>query len=1842
MSPVSSGTFVDALEERTLDRESAVSLTVLDSEINEQAQISRGALIERAKGVAAFLQRHRAKGERVAVAATSLIEYVEGVLGSLYAGAVAVPCFPANSRRHIQTLETLIQQTSAKFIVASRMTRASPILARLEAQAQIVIPSEVPSNQAAEWRMPNARADDLAILQFTSGSTTAPRGSMITHRNLMCNQGAIDQAFRLTDDSTVLSWLPLHHDMGLIGGLLHPLFRGARCVLMPPGGFLQDPTRWIAAIAKYRADVSGGPNFAFEYCIGRSPQHHGQAIDLTSWRIAFVGAEPVRKHTLERFADSFGQYGFRKSSFLACYGLSEATLLVSAAGGGNGPTFRSIDELELAQGRFIPSGEATIRSRSLVGAGRPIDCDVVIVEPESQVAVDPGQVGEVWIAGDSVAAGYWKSVGIKQETSTGQLELVGKKFLRTGDLGAVFDDELFILGRLKELIIFRGQNYYPDDIEETVRKRCPHLRPQSTAAISCDIDGEERLVVIQEVKRMDEPEFRTLGETIVAGLSDALSIIPDLVWFVPNYSIPKTTSGKIQRRLCADAVANTAQTLFRVLWSWQPRLRPADRTLTPKPTEGSDIRETLRALTSDVLNVDASLLSDSAPIVSLGCDSLRAVTLIAHIRNSFAVEIPIEAILGDATLDDVTRTIVQRSNRDWSHRSPEPTQHSEISDSIPSLEQTRLWTARQVRYSGPELNLQVACRIEGHLDFALLSRCFKEVLDCHSELTCRFEWRDGRIVKEQSGADERAHLIEDAVEGNGDVPVQEAVDKWLLAQLEDPFNLQRGQLCRARLLVINAHSHALAITADHIVADAKSLMIVLTDLWQRYSENTLGRSSIGPLRRSRLAQLVAAQQEYVSSVAGRDDLAFWIDHLAKNNSRIRSRKSSTIARHFWFSLSDTERALVRSVSATLPYTLFTLLLAPFLVLLRARQDSDQISVMIPTAGRFEERFSDVVGLLAYPMLVNFTIKAGCPPSKILHDMKSALLDCYSHQKLPFAAIVEAIERRGNGATVEVPQILVTALPPRSGVPQIPGLTVSQLRSRPSTADVSLALTFDDAPEALECCLAYDASTYRPDEIVALSTAYRTELVRILNDALKGGEASPNSGMDQQTTAHRLALAATFVADPVKESLEFWIGRLDLRLDIATVEHQLPVRELLDRHGILANNLGGTNVLFLRVRDLFGAQGEGGPSNCPLNSAEIDRVVEEVVAAVRFSVECSRAQHIIFLCPENQANRRHDGESALSQNEIASRELRKALVDCDSVSVLDGGEVLSLYHVTNAHRLSGDQSSIPYTDEFFAALGTATMRQLVVAHKVRRPKVLVVDCDNTLWRGVCDESTPMGVTVPRVFWRFQNALLRMQATGTLVCICSKNADRDVHEVFDSHPAMVLRRMHVSAWRLGWNSKSQSIASLSRELGIALDDFVFIDDSSFECAEVQANTPSVRVCQFPEEDVDIEEFVNHCWFLDAVDATEEGARRSVMYREDAARTEYQATQKQLTDFVMGLQLVLTVRPACRNDIPRIAELSMRTNQFNNSGRRFSQSEVGRLMDDGSVSYQVISVKDRFGNYGLVGVIRVQFGVGLVVEELLLSCRAFGRGVEEEMLRVVGRVAADSGSHSVSVVYNRSGRNGKVGDLLSRHGGKFAVLEDGRPCVVVRTDRLLSATFDVGGDACVESDGSLSTGALAPEFRVRVPAVDKCSNARSILASMRRNINPRLSAAAYVAPSSEAEQLLADIVAEILALENVGANDSFVGLGGESLSALRLGAKVFDVFGVDYPLVDVFSPSATIAEMAKSIVAMQVQTPQAEQRERLLQFVSGLTEEETSRHLETLSHAGDINGLRSAEAE
>lgn len=664
------------LQSRATHQPHQVAFTFLQDGELEEVHLTYQELDKQARAIGGMLQSQGTIGDRALLLYPPGLEYIAAFFGCLYAGVIAVPVYPPKLTRLDHSLPRL--QAIADNACPSMALTTSSILDMVDfflTQApdfqtmRWLATDTIELATAVSWQEPKVDANTLAFLQYTSGSTSLPKGVMVSHGNLLHNELLISQAFGVSEgEHVVVGWLPLYHDMGLIGNVIQSLYAGLPCILMSPLDFLQKPIRWLQAVSRYRATITGGPNFAYDLCVRKTTPEQRAGLDLRNWQVAFNGAEPIRSDTLERFANTFAPYGFRREAFFPCYGLAEATLLVSGGPPQVPPVSLVCDKTALEQGRVTAVSANDLHNQKIIGCGQTWPAQrVAIVNPETKFQCEAGQSGEIWVASSSVAQGYWRNDLATVATFQAFLADTGEgPFLCTGDLGFLRDGQLYVTSRLKDLIIIRGRNHAPQDIELTVEKSHPALRPGCGVAFSVEEAGEERLVVVQEVQRqVRDPDVAAIAAAVRQAVAANHELQVYAVVLLKPGGVPKTSSGKLQRRACrADFLADSLEKVIgrhllplseaETVLEEEVTLTRSELLMVEPAQQWTLLSAYLQQQLAQSLKVPVEQLGLEQPFTSLGLDSLMAMELKARIETDLKMNIPLVTFMEYPTVAQIT------------------------------------------------------------------------------------------------------------------------------------------------------------------------------------------------------------------------------------------------------------------------------------------------------------------------------------------------------------------------------------------------------------------------------------------------------------------------------------------------------------------------------------------------------------------------------------------------------------------------------------------------------------------------------------------------------------------------------------------------------------------------------------------------------------------------------------------------------------------------------------------------------------------------------------------------------------------------------------------------------------------------------------------------------------------------------------------------------------------------------------------------------------------------------------------------------------------------------------
>ncbi len=1093
-------TTVELLRYRAIHQPDRLAFTFLPDGETEGESLTYAELDRQARAIAAKLQALGLSGERALLLYPPGLEYLAAFFGCLYAGVVAVPAYPPRNHRNTPRIQAVV--TDARAAIALTTTAMLPKVRSLLTEKtdlgnlQWLATDNCERGIEESWQEPSIHRDTLAFLQYTSGSTGTPKGVMLTHGNLLHNAAMTYRIMGHSPTSKFVSWLPTYHDMGLIGGILQPLYGGFPCILMPPAAFLQRPYRWLQAISRYKGTTSGAPNFAYELCIDKIAPEQLQTLDLSSWSVAFNGAEPIRADTLERFYAKFASCGFRKQAFYPCYGMAETTLMVSGGLKTAPPVFKTIKKDTLECDRVVEGDWASQvkgeegkgkgnalplpltfnlspdnqplpipneNACTLVGCGQTLpELQIVIAHPETLTRCLPSQVGEIWVSGPSIGCGYWNRPEETEQTFRAYLSDTGEgSFLRTGDLGFLHDGELFVTGRLKDLIILYGRNLYPQDIERTAERSHPALRLTGAAAFSVEVDDEERLVVVQELEFRQKPNVEEVAAAIRQAVAEEHEVQVYAIVLIEPGSIPKTSSGKIQRRACrANFLSGELKTRgVSILENSEAvgddRRLTREALLAVEPEQRQLLLASyLQQQVARVLKISPDLIKPEQPLSTFGLDSLMVLDLKNRIEEDLAVAVSAVEFFQGASVAQIGMQVVEK----LTDSAPTGLELQPIprNENLPlCLAQERLWFLDQLEPGNPFYNVAIAILLTGQLNVSAIEQSLNEVVKRHEALRTSFTAVKGRPVQVIAPS---LTLTLPVVEVPG---LSEAEALHLATQeAQQPFDLSSLPLLRSKLLRLNEDKHMLILSIHHIISDGWSIGILIRELAVLYEALSSGKPSPLPNLPIQYADFAYWQRQCLQGEALNAQLDYWKQQLSGSlpvlqlpTDRARSAIQTFAGKKQFLTLPKTLTEAVRDFNKQEGVTLFMTLLTVFKTLLYCYSKQEDIIVGSPIAGRTRTETEGLIGFFLNTLVLRTDLSGNPSFRELLRRVQKVALEAYAHQDVPFEKLVEELQPERNlshNPLFQAMFILQNAAIPE--VETLPETSLQQLSLRPLEVD----------------------------------------------------------------------------------------------------------------------------------------------------------------------------------------------------------------------------------------------------------------------------------------------------------------------------------------------------------------------------------------------------------------------------------------------------------------------------------------------------------------------------------------------------------------------------------------------------------------------------------------------------------------------------------------------------------------------------------------------------------------------------------------------------------------------
>jgi tyrocidine synthetase-3 len=1644
---------------------------------------------------------------------------------------------------------------------------------------------------------------DAVYILYTSGSTGVPKGVMIEHEAVVNILYYLYKKYPFDKGDTYLFKTSYGFDVS-VSELFGWFFGGGRLGLLEPGGE-RDPEMLVAAINEmFITHINFVPAMFNAFVDFLKSQNFHQ---LSGLRYIFLAGEAVSPQLVNKFREL--EINMRLENI---YGPTEAAIYSSGYGLSD---WNGVDNISI---------------------GKPLQNVRIYILGNYDQIQPIGVAGELCISGTGLARGYLNNPGLTREKFNKKLlwGVQGGGFLeksppgrrrqntyKTGDRARWLPGgNIEFLGRMDHQVKIRGFRIEPGEIRYRLLE-IPGIREAVVVDREDETSAGRYLCAYFVSDSTGKEEFTTSGlrELLLKKLPGFM--VPS--YFVQVEAIPLTPGGKIDRKALPA-----------------PGITVTESYIAPK----DQIQRRMVKIWSEVLSIEEKVIGIDVNFFELGGHSLKVIQLINRIHHDLQVKIPFGEVFRTPTIRGLSGYAKELTREPYV--SICPVEEKEYYGLSPA--QRRMYILQETNPGSTAYNMAGLYTFKGNITKEQLEDIFKQLIERHGSLRTSFDLAAGEPVQ-------RVHKkVEFEIEYY-ELQVTGASDRcrWEFAPLLDnfirPFNLSQAPLLRVGLLEL-PHTPAalrghpsqegrkgkyflLMVDMHHIISDGISMIILRDDFQALLQGETLPGLS---LRYKDYAQWLNRDEQ--KQATARHE-SYWLELF---NGQLpvlrmpldfrRPGKRSFAGSAIPFTIPGEQVKKLQQLAKKQGITLNILLFAVYSLLVHKYSSQDDMIIGSLAAGRNHEDLEHIVGMFANFLPIRIKINPALSFMEFLEAASETMISAYAHQDYPFeelvAKVAEGFSSSRNPLFDTMLIVHTHTLQQLKPEAEIHAGVKEMNPRRASTLDfkVDMVLT---ASGGLEGRLEYDTRLFKEETMKRFIYHYQCLIREIpLHTQQKIPDIKVFTKEEEQELSLKrerctisspktipLAVSATFTWEPAADYTRWWGEQFDFRFKTVSAPYNQVFQELLDESGLLSTHTG-INLLLVRFEDWIRDINAPDAEKCEKLETDFKRLVKII------ENKNLTSPYFVGIFPTSL----HLGLSPAVQHYIEGLNLRwyeflKEVGKGRPLYVIDFTGVAELYQINEVFDAVKDREGhMPFSDEFYAAMGTMIARQ-IQAYSRPTFKVIVLDCDNTLWQGICGEDGPLGVQVEEPHRQLQQFMLQKSKEGMLLCLCSKNNETDVWEVFEKNPHMILRKEHIVDWKINWQPKSKNLEELAHRLNLGIDSFILVDDSPVECWEVINSCPEVLTLKLPENPGHIPLFLKHVWAFDKIEVTEEDQSRTRMYQEEKRRKQVEAASISLTDFFSQLELKVSMNIMKSQQVKRVSQLTQRTNQFNLSTRRRTEEEIISLSEQDGTTCWVVEVSDRFGDYGLVGVvITVNREECLFIDTFLLSCRVLGRGVEDAIL--IG-LKKHCGNHRLSQLqadFYPTQKNRPFLNFLEKRWKKDHTREicTGYTCnirditeseLIPFVDLYFLESFENKEDKpALPADWSLinekemenrrNENKSARAVKWEVPGIEEqgklhwnhwlaLSNTtgRQLLdLPLNRLETDRPGKETYISPYTGIQKKLIDIWADVLHIgkeerEHIGLNANFLALGGNSLKAISLIAKLHQAFNVKVQLTEVF---------------------------------------------------------------
>jgi FkbH-like protein len=1145
-----------------------------------------------------------------------------------------------------------------------------------------------------------------------------------------------------------------------------------------------------------------------------------------------------------------------------------------------------------------------------------------------------------------------------------------------------------------------------------------------------------------------------------------------------------------------------------------------------------------------------------------------------------------------------------------------------------SLIQLQFWVINKFEPDSPAYNLPSISMIEGDVDVVALDAAINVLTRRYPIFRTTFDIDDSGIVLQRVAPWQRLLIPQDDLRPSpGTTADENIINQAVLEEINKPFDLAFGPPLRCKLYRSGERSYLFIVTAYHIVFDLVTKDLFAEELAKEYKAALLKQTETELNETADYAAFCAWQKDWMQGDDFKKMEASWrryLDGMEPSLTWITDRPPETVSTHepvippIHIKLTNELLEKIHAFCRKEKTTPFLVMLTAWALTLARYSGQTKLCVGVPLTNRRREEFKNTMGCFVNSLPLTFDISDNPTIMETVRRVRMGILQLHRMQEMPYYHLVQLMRRQGviggntlyqAGFTFEHPMRL-----------RLEGLRVEPKYIHPGGAQLDLFATFWQETDSIVGVIKYDSGLFNSRTVELIGNALQDTAHVICEhpqhkvDTVTLIPAKDIDGNKKDVSAHQpvaaasnasdtgtpvMAVAASFTAEFLQEFLEFWFQRLGWRFAVSFAPFNQVFQELLNPSSLLRSNRRGHNVILVRIEDLIDKEASSS-WDTEETGIRLTRALDELREALATGAKSMSIPLCFVMCPPSPHGRKIQN---LAGDTI--EKFLEALRSIPGVIVLTFEDIHQRYPVADYYEPLGETiGAIPFTRQYLAALATAVVRSLHTL-SLKPIKALVLDCDGTLWQGVVGEDGPTGVIIGQWQRAFQEFLIKQYQAGVILCLCSKNQEADVWSVFDQNPGMPLRREHISFWKINWEAKSANLRALVKEMNIGMDSVAFLDDNPLERAEVGLRFPSVFCPEIPDAWEERTKWLEHVWLLDHPRATAEDRKRQDHYRSEQIRENIKQSAESLSEFLEKLELKIDLAPAEEADYDRLAQLSVRTNQFNTTTLRLTTREVAEYATKSGMSADITRVRDRFGDYGLVGAMLAREVEGAYkVEGIFLSCRALGRSVEYRMASYLASKAWQAGLTEIVFPMRTTDRNEPARNFLKKLNELCGGMRDSEGSIHLNAEQLAKFRYEsipesventevITPQEATEATGNLPVQKREPFVRLagELRLVDAILNAVEKRTRKRQKKSVPVAAASSATPESKTEKLIAEAWKKILGLAQVSTQAKFFEVGGTSLLMVRVVIELRRNHGMKVSIIDMFK-YPTIAELASHL--------------------------------------------------